>query len=59
MALEQQLCVTAMIFIRTLRSDMITIWIAELGFRITGRGLIAEASAILKVLMSDKKHLME
>lgn len=59
--IEQQLCVMAVIFIRTLRSGMITIWVARFGLRITGHGLISRASPVLimKPVMSDNNHLME
>jgi len=59
--IEQQLCVMAVMFIRTERSGMITIWVARFGLGVTGHGLIWKASPalIMKPVMSDNNHLMK
>lgn len=41
--IEQPLCVTAVMFIRVVRSGMITIWVARFGLEVAGRGLVSRA----------------
>lgn len=57
---QRQSCVMAVIFIRAVRSGMITIWVARFGLRVSGHGLVLRASPalIMKHVMSDNNHLI-